>query len=129
MKALQVQQLTAAHAVWGYRIFYWSTRKLLSSCQWLSVNQLYWQQVLVTAHKIKISGKPVNLHQRMMAQHQHNTRAATGVSRGFGSRTMKTTFNHAATFYNNLPTEVKEATSMKTFKKLIRDWVERNVEI
>ena len=49
-KALQVQQLTAARAVCGYHSFYWSTTKLLSTCGWLSVNQLYWQQVFTTTH-------------------------------------------------------------------------------
>ena len=47
-RAVQVQQLTAARAVCGYRSFFWSTSKLLSKCNWLSVNQLYWQQVLST---------------------------------------------------------------------------------
>ena len=47
-KALQVHQLTAACAVCGYRSFYWSTTKLLSTFGWLSVNQLYWQQVFTT---------------------------------------------------------------------------------
>ena len=72
-KALQVQQLTAARAVCGYKSYYWSTGKLLSSCKWLSVNQMYWQQVFTTTHKITISKKPVNLHQRMTAQHEHST--------------------------------------------------------
>ena len=31
-KALQVQQLKAARAVCGYRSYYWSTRRLLSTC-------------------------------------------------------------------------------------------------
>jgi len=37
-RVLQVQQLTADCAVCGYRRYFWSTAKLLSTCGWLSVN-------------------------------------------------------------------------------------------
>ena len=128
-KALQVQQLTAARAVCGYRSYYWSKTKLLSSCKWLSINQMYWQQVLTMAHKIIISKKPVNVHQRMTAQHGHHTRAATGVSRGFGNNLVKSSFNHSATEYNKLPEEIKGARTMQGFKKSIRTWVEKNIQL
>ena len=95
-KALQVQQLKAARAVCGYQSYYWSTRRLLSKCGWLSVNQLYWQQVMMTTHKILISKRPVNIHARMVARHEHGTRAAAGVSRGFGNQTVKRSFNYSA---------------------------------
>ena len=41
-RALQVQQLTAAQSVCDYKSYFWSTTKLLTTCWWLSVNQLYW---------------------------------------------------------------------------------------
>ena len=128
-KALQVQQLTAARAVCGYKSYYWSTGKLLSSCKWLSVNQMYWQQVFTTTHKITISKKPVNLHQRMTAQHEHSTRAATGVSRGFGNNLAKRSFNHSATEYNKLPAAIRGAKTIQGFKKSLRGWVEKHIKL
>ena len=128
-KALQVTQLNAARAVCGYRSFYWSKMRLLKACNWLSVNQLYWQQVLMTTHKILVSGKPVNLHNRMMARHHHSTRAATGVSRGFGNNVMTSSFNNSATKYNSLPAKMRETSCLASFKTQLRHWVEGNIEM
>ena len=128
-KALQVQQLKAARAVCGYRSFYWSTSKLLSTCGWLSIHQLYWQEVYTLAHKILKSTKPVNINGWMVANHQHGTRAASGVSRGFGNLTVRSSFNHSATKYNQLPASIKEASNMPTFKRLLRSWIQKNVKL
>ena len=128
-KALQVQQLTAARAVCGYHSYYWSTSKLLSTCGWLSVNQLYWQEVFTTTHKIMKSTKPVNIHRRMMTRHQHGTRAAGGVSRGFGNLTLLSSFNFSATKYNNLPASIKEATDIVKFKRVLRCWIQKNIKM
>ena len=50
----------------------------------------------------------------MVARHQHHTRAAAGVSRGFGNLIVSTSFNHAATSYNNLPVNIRETQNMKS---------------
>ena len=128
-KALQVQQLTAARAVCGYSSFFWSTSKLLSTCGWLSVNQLYWQQVLSSTHKIVTNKKPVNLHNRMVSRHRHGTRAAAGVSRGFEGLLVKNSFNYSAVAYNNLPEQLRKATSMHIFKKKLREWILSNISV
>ena len=128
-QALQVTQLNSARAVCSYRSFYWSRQRLLKSCNWLSVNQLYWQQVLMTTHKILLSGKPVNVHNRMMTRHNVVTRAATGVSRGFGNLVMRSSFNHSVTTYNNLPAKIRETTSLARFKSQLRCWVEQNIDM
>ena len=128
-KALQVQQLTAARAVCGYRSYFWSTSKLLTKCGWLSVNQLYWQQVLTTAHKAKVTKKPVNIHSRMMPHHNHGTRAAGGVSRGFGGHPARASFNYAAGEYNRLPEEIKSESIYPVFKRKLKAWVLKNIPI
>ena len=128
-KALQVQQLTAARAVCGYSSFFWSTGKLLSTCGWLSVNQLYWQQVLTSTHKIMTNKKPINLHNRMISRHRHGTRTATGVSRGFEGLLVKNSFNYSAATYNNLPQNLRTAKSMHIFKKQLRQWVVSNIPV
>ena len=128
-KALQVQQLKAARAVCGYRSYYWSTRRLLSTCGWLSVNQLHWQQVMMTTHKIMMSKRPVNIHARMVARHQHGTRAAAGVSQGFGNQLVSRSFNHSATSYNNLPARLRETSCLPSFKRELKTWVQTNIDI
>ena len=100
-----------------------------STCGWLSVNQLYWQQVYTTTHKILLSQKPVNIHGRMVARHQHRTRAAAGVSRGFGNLIVSTSFNHAASSYNNLPGNIRETHNMKEFKRCLKDWIQKNIKL
>ena len=128
-KALQVQQLKAARAVCGYRSYYWSTRRLLSTCGWLSVNQLHWQQVMMTTHKIMMSKRPVNIHSRMVARHNHGTRAAAGVSRGFGNQLVNRSFNHSASNYNKLPAELRETICLPSFKNKLKIWVLNNIDM
>ena len=69
------------------------------------------------SHKITISKKPVKVYQRMTAQHGHSTRAAAGVSRGFGSNMVKSSFNYSATECNKLPAAIRRARTMQGFKK------------
>ena len=128
-RALQVQQLTAARAVCGYRSFFWSTAKLLSTCQWLSVNQSYWFQVFTTAHNIMLTKKPKNIHNRMVTQHSHGTRAAVRVSRGFNGHPARASFNHAAGDYNQLPAVLREEVSYPIFKRKLKTWVKLNISL
>ena len=122
-------QLSAARAVCGYRSYYWSTKQLLKACNWLSVNQLYWQQVLMTSHKILLSKRPVNIHSRMVTRHPHITRTAAGVSQGFGNKTMRGSFNYSAVKYNSLPAKLKEITNLASFKNQLRSWIEHNIDM
>ena len=126
-RALQVQQLTAARAVCGYKSYFWSTAKLLSTCAWLSVNQLYWLQVLTTTHNVVVTKKPTNIHRRMVAHHRHGTRAATWVSRGFNGHPARSSYNHAAGEYNRLPADLRAEASYPVFKRRLKNWVKRNI--
>ena len=128
-KALQVQQLAAARTVCGYESFYWSTGKLLRTCNWLSINQMFWQQVLSQTHKILLSSKPVNIHQRMVSRHQHGTRTAAGVTRGFGGQIVRRSFNFSASEYNWLPRRIRDITNIKSFKLHLKKWVTENIPI
>ena len=128
-RALQVQQLTAARAVCGYTSYFWSTSKLLSTCAWLSVNQLYWLQVLTTTHNIMVTKKPKNIHNRMVAHHGHGTRTAGGVSRGFNGHPARASYNYAAGEYNSLPAELKSEVSLQVFKRKLKVWVKKNISL
>ena len=83
----------------------------------------------MTTHKILISKRPVNIHARMVARHEHGTRAAAGVSRGFGNQTVKRSFNYSALDYNKLPAKLRETVSLTGFKAQLRRWVQSNVII
>ena len=128
-RALQVQQLTAARAVCGYRSYFWSTAKLLSTCGWMSINQLYWHQVFTTTHNIMRTKKPNNIHNRMVTHHNHRTRAADGVSRGFNGHPARASFNHEASEYNKLPATLRNEVSYPAFKRKLKTWVLRNISI
>ena len=62
LKALQVQQLTAARTVCGFLSKYWSKKKLLDRLGWLSIRQLIYFHTVLQAHKTITSGKPSVLH-------------------------------------------------------------------
>ena len=128
-RALQVQQLTAARAVCGYKSYFWSTTKLLATCGWLSVNQLYWLQVLTTTHNIMVTNKPKNIHNRMVVNHRYGTRAANGVSRGFSGHPARASYNYAASEYNRLPGDLRAEAVYPVFKRKLKTWVKKNISI
>jgi hypothetical protein len=125
-KALQVQQLNAARAVCGYKSYYWSREKLLRTCGWCSVNQLYWEQVLRIAHVATKERRPSGLHEAMKPRHSHMTRAAAGASR---SNLSKASFNNAATEYARVPENIKMEGNAGKFKKKLKRWVLANIAI
>jgi hypothetical protein len=76
-----------------------------------------------------MSGKPVNIHGRMVAQHRHGTRSAAGVSRGFGGHPARSSYNYAAQEYNSLPAELREERYFPAFKRRLRTWVQHNISL
>ena len=65
LNALQVQQPKAARFVCGYKSYYWSTKKLLNTCGWLSIKQQEFYSTTVLAHKIATTSLPHNIHSDM----------------------------------------------------------------
>ena len=62
LHGLQVQQLKAARLVWGYESYYWSTEKLLSKCNWLSIKQQVFYSTCVLAHSIVSTTSPYHIY-------------------------------------------------------------------
>ena len=79
--------------------------------------------------KASVIWKTSNTHNRVVPRHQHGTRAASGVSRGFGNLAMKPIFNFSALQYNKLPAKMREPTSLASFKNQLRTWVEQNIDV
>ena len=63
---------------------------------------------MAQTHKIMLSSKPANIHQRMVSRHNHGTRTAAGVTRGFGGQKVKRSFNFSASEYNKLKKWVQD---------------------
>ena len=87
INAMQVQQLKAARFVCGYRSYYWSTKKLLNTCGWLSVKQQEFYSTTLMVHKIATTRLPHNIHSDMFQPFNVNTRAASQGQFVMGSNT------------------------------------------
>ena len=77
MKALQVQQSTAARTVCGFQSWGWSRRRLLKRVGWMSVRQLVYFHTVLQAHKTITTGLPRPLHAALTTVHPYKTRSAT----------------------------------------------------
>ena len=63
----------------------------------------------------------------MVTRHQHGTRTSAGVSTRFGNFIVRTSFNEAATEYNKLQAAIKQAHSNIEFRRLLKDWIKKNI--
>ena len=77
LRALQVQQLTAARTVCGVQSCRWSTGRLLRGVGWMSVRQLIEFHTVLQTHKTLISGLPRPLHASLQSDYPYRTRNAT----------------------------------------------------
>ena len=107
LRALQVQQLTAARTVCGPISYRWSRRKLLDRVGWLSIRQLIQFHTTLQAHKTIKTGQPRPLLHSISTEHPRNTRsAANGLIRFGESFRTQATFKYRAQWYNTTPSEV-----------------------
>ena len=130
LKALQVQQLTAARAVCGFFSHGWSRRKLPSRVGWLSVRQLIQFHTILQAHKTIRSGQPRPLFNSISTDHPRNTRSAAQGQIRFGEQyTATTTFKYRARqWYNGVPASVKQG-SQAVVRRKLKTWVKENVPL
>ena len=84
---------------------------------------------MAQTHKIMLSSKPANIHQRMVSRHHHGTRTAAGVTRGFGGQIVRRSFNFSASEYNKLPRHLKDVTNFASFKLQLKKWVQDNIPV
>jgi hypothetical protein len=109
LKALQIQQLTAARTVCGFQSWSWSKSRLLRRVGWMSVRQLIEFHTVLQAHKTLNSGLPRPLHASLNTEYPYRTRSAAN-----GNIRLGETLNSTSTFkyramvsYNSVPGEVK----------------------
>ena len=77
LRALQVQQLTAARTVCGRHSMRWSRGRLLRKLGWMSVRQLIEFHTVLQAHKTLSTELPRPLHASLCTDHPYRTRGAT----------------------------------------------------
>jgi hypothetical protein len=130
LKALQVQQLTAARAVCGFQCWGWTRKKLLDKVGWMSVRQLIYFHTVLQAHKTITTGLPRPLCASLPTDHPYSTRSATSGNIRFGETfTTTSTFKYRAmSWYNSVPGNIKIG-SLPTVKRKLKNWVYQNVPI
>ena len=130
LKALQVQQLTAARTVCGFQSWGWSRRRLLKRVGWMSVRQLVEFCTILQAHKTITTGKPRHLHADLTSSYPYRTRsAARGLIRLEDSTASTKTFKHRAMVsYNRVPGDITRG-SLETVKKKLKQWVLKNIAL
>ena len=135
LNGLQVLQNRAARTVTKLSWFT-PTRILLNKCKWLSIRQLVIYHSMLQVYKVMKSGTPLYLSQKLISEHPYPTRQATGgglrylgCNTGKQSTTQNSFFGRAPKLYNQIPAEIRSATSLPTFKKKLKLWVKENVPI
>ena len=130
LKALLVQQMTAARTVCGFKCWGWSRRRLLNKVGWMSVRQLIYFHTVLQAHKTITSGIPRPLHADLPTDHPYRTRSSScGNIRFDKSITSTSTFKYRAmVWYNSVPGKIKDG-SLQTVKRKLKQWVHQNVPV
>ena len=130
LKALQVQQLTAARTVCGFQSRWWSRRRLLQKVGWMSIRQLVEFHTMLQAYKTITTQKPRLLHASLTSSFPYRTRgAASGQIRlRDGTSSNKTFMHRAMVSYNKVPADIKQG-SHPTVKRKLKQWVLEHIPL
>ena len=84
-------------------------------------------------HKILVTGEPKYHHEKMCSSHHdHNTRTLVKFSDTFPGKTALTMSSfcyRGSKLHNRLPAELTHITNISLFKKKLKEWICRNIEI
>ena len=90
----------------------------------------------ILTYKVIKSGLPVYLGRKLTASFPYRTRQATTGAVRYGEEfSSRRAINHrsykyrAATEYNRLPGEIREAKTVGTFKTKLRQWITENIPL
>ena len=118
-------------------------RTLLHQCGWLSVKQLAIYHNCLTVYKIRQHSKPVYFKERFGGVMNHEiedpissrTRLnSTGgirlqMNRNQSDLEKQSFVNNSVKSWNSLPIEIRQCTSVPSFKRSLREWILQNVSI
>ena len=110
------------------------TSELLRQCGWLSVHQLSVYHSVLLVYKVMQTKSPQYLSSMFDTPYQYPTRQAdSGMIRHLGapgSELIRKSFRwRASEDFNQLPSEIRQASKLVDFKKGARKWIMENVEI
>ena len=132
LTALQVNQNKVMRLVTRCS-WYTPVRVLLRQCNWLSVRQLVSYHTALLTHRIVVTGKPAyHYHKLCSSSHDHNTRSTVKFSEQFKGKTALTLnsfFYRGAKIYNRLPAELTQMNNLCSFKRKLKLWILRNVNM
>ena len=135
--ALQVCQNKAARAVTKHGK---STpvKQLLKECGWRSVRQEMYYHTVLQVHKTLANKTPEYLHNKLTEDgaYSYKTRQAStsSIRQSSSFKTKlslcKNSFRwRGATWYENLPWDIREQKKLGTFKSKLSKWVKENIAI
>ena len=113
-----------------------SCLKLLTECGWLSVAQLATYHSLLVLHKTLVFKEPAYLDRMFDTEFPRNTRqASSGCIRISSSKKANLSLTLSSfkwrtyELYNKLPAELRKETSLKKFKRDLKEWVMKSIDI
>ena len=137
LATLQVLQNKAARSV--TRLPWMTpTRTLLTQCGWLSIKQLIVYHSLVLMYKVKVDKKPEYIYKHIGDKQGRNTRQeADRVGsnilrdvRNMEKETAKKTFiPRTIEDWNSLPTQLREISTLASFKKELKLWIRESIPV
>ena len=129
LRALQVQQLTAARTVCGVQSIRWNTGRLLRKVGWMSVRQQIEFHTVLQTYKTLTTGLPRPLYASLQSDYPYRTRNATIGNIRHGRNISQNTFKYRAMIsYNAVPADIKTG-NITTMKKKLKQWILRNVPL
>ena len=142
MNSLQIIQNKAARTVTkcGKRT---AIKSLLSQCGWMSVAQLSVYHSLLLMFKILSTKSPRYLHSklsgvqdlshyktRFMKNQKENQTIVLGAdSQAVGDLATRSFKYRVTAQWNTLPVKIRQAETLRVFKKQLKDWVSENIPI
>ena len=130
LNSLQLMQNKAAKLVTRTVELYTPTRIILNQCGWLSVRQLGFFHSVLLLWKTIQHQEPAYLWSKLETT---NTRSgAQGNLKIYPHRSTlasKAFFTRASLHWNAIPPDIRNITSIQTFKKHLKDYVKKNIPI
>ena len=105
---------------------------MLRQCGWMSVRQLVYFHTVTLIFKTLTKENPKYIHKKMTSENPYSTRQQVKYDNKFEGKTDKTHSSfcyRGVMMFNRLPIEIRNSTSIVTFKRKTRMWIMANVSI
>ena len=129
IKPLQVVQNKVARLI-TRQSWFTPTRILLRQCNWLSVRQLTIYHTMVQTWKVLAFKTPANIFSKFQLTHTRSRIDGILAVPLFNTAIGKKSYlSRACSTWNALPSDVRNARSLPTFKRKLKLWIKENIDI